>query len=546
MSSRLSFLGALLLSFGNSVFAPAAVAKDYFLTIGGGYDATGNQISLEKNILFQQSILAAQRPDNPPYEVFFADGNNPHPDVQCRDPKFEETCPVARRLLAEVLGDVDEMDLIYRTNEIPNLQGPSNLKAVRDRFRQVAGEVKAGDRVIIYVTGHGGRAKGTERRGRRASTPPSNPYNTSFYFWNTEAVTAAEFTQWLDRFPRDAEVVLVMVQCYAGGFSHTIFNLADAGKGLSDHARCGFFAQVHDRGAAGCTPDANEADYQEYSSYFWGALAGKSRVGQALESADYDKSGQVSFAEAHAYAMIESDTIDVPVRTSGALLRKFSQIGKPANKSNADKSPPDAGVDAAFADMKGPISALAAAVHADRRAILEKLPARLALGLRPTVEDVQKRLRDVKQKISGANEKLASATRARQNALKNVRTNVYKHWPELRHQYTPLAIELVTTRADEFSQHIQSLPDYKLLCESKQKEETLSKSHLQLEREKACCERLLETCEDAVLAANLPRVASEEIVSRYEQLLAIEEGTLRGPSSGPRPQNRTTASAEKK
>lgn len=520
MFNRSLFASLLILSLGQLNLAPPAAAKDYFLTIGGGYDTTGNQISLEKNILFQQSILAAQRPDNPLYKVWFADGNDPLPDVQCRDPKFEENSPVASRLLAEVLGDEDAMDLFYRTNEIPNLQGPSDLKTVRDRFRAVAEDVKAGDRVIIYVAGHGGRAKGTERRGRRASTPPTNPYNTSFYFWNTQAVTASEFTSWLNRFPKDAEVVLVMVQCYAGGFSHTIFNDADAAKGLSDHARCGFFAQVHDRGAAGCTPDANEADYEEYSSYFWGALAGQSRVGQALDSADYDRNGVVSFAEAHAYAMIESDTIDVPVRTSGALLRKFSRVGKPDKKDLDDDAE-------TYADLKGPIAALLPAVHADRRAILEKLPARLGLGVQPTIEDVEKRLRDVKDKIKAANEKLASATRARQNSLKNVKADLYKNWPELRHQYPPLAIELATTRADEFATHIQALPDYRMLCESKEREAKQSKAVLQLEREKACCERLLETCEDAVLAANLPRVATEDIVERYEQILAMEEGALK-------------------
>ena len=123
-----------------------------------------------------------------------------------------------------------------------------------------------------------------------------------------------------------------MVQCYAGGFAHTIFDKADANAGLSTSDRCGFFAQVHDRGAAGCTPDANDADYEEYSSYFWVALAGKSRVGKAVDTADYDKNGQVSFAEAHAYAMIESDTIDVPVRTSGVLLRQYSELGKPTRE----------------------------------------------------------------------------------------------------------------------------------------------------------------------------------------------------------------------
>src|SRR3954454_20151785 len=124
-------IAALLVSaWGCLNNGPPAPAKDYFVTIGGGYDVTGNQLSLERNVLFQQSVLAAKRPDHPPYEVWFADGSDPHPDVQCRDPKFESNCPLARRLLAELLGDADGMDLVYRTNEIPQLTGPSDLKAV--------------------------------------------------------------------------------------------------------------------------------------------------------------------------------------------------------------------------------------------------------------------------------------------------------------------------------------------------------------------------------------------------------------------------------
>ena len=54
---------------------------------------------------------------------------------------------------------------------------------------------------------------------------------------------------------------------------------------------------------------------------------------------------------------------------------------------------------------------------------------------------------------------------------------------------------------------------------------------LQAERESARLERLLHTCEDAVLAENLSRVASPEIVKRYQRVLSMEEGTL-ADSSG--------------
>jgi hypothetical protein len=535
MFQRLVFLAAFAgFVSGCSNGDPNAPAKDYFLTIGGGYDVTGNQLSLERNVLFQRSVLDAKRPDKPPYEVWFADGTDPHPDVQCRDPKFEENTPLARRLLAELLGDSDAMDLVYRTNEIPKLSGPSELKQVKDRFRKLASEVKSGDRVVIYVTAHGGRAESTRSNNRRRGVGgrAANPYNTSFYFWNTEPVTASEFDSWLDRFPRDVEVVLVMVQCYAGGFAHTIFQDADAKKGLANYARCGFFAQQHDRAAAGCTPDANEADYEEYSSYFWGALAGKARDGKTAVAADYDGNGQVSFAEAHAYAIIECDTIDVPVRTSGALLKQYSELGKPSKKPAAAAAADTATADdAEYADMRGPIADLLAACHPDRRAILEQLPKKLGLGERATVEDVQEKLQEIDGKISAADAKVAAATRARRSALRSLKGEIYKTWPELRTEYAPLAVELVTDRADDFVRRIQSMPDYSEFVSAKKREQELSSASMQLEREKACCERLLQTCEEAALAANLPRVAAPEIVKRYEQLLAMEEESLASSST---------------
>jgi len=498
-----------------------ADAKDYFLTIGGGYDPSGNQISLEKNVLFQQSVLAAKRPDKPTLEVWFSDGSDPRPDVQCRDPRFEEHVPAARKMLVEILGDANEADLYYRNHEVPGLKGPSMLSGVKERFADLAREVRSGDRVIVYVAGHGGPAQRAGRR-RRAERGTPNEFNTSFYFWNRETVTAADFTSWLDRFPRDTQVVLVMVQCYAGGFAHTIFDKADANAGLSPSDRCGFFAQLHDRGAAGCTPDANEADYQEYSSFFWGALAGKSRGGEAVDSADYDKNGEVSFAEAHAFAIIESDTIDVPVCTSGALLRKYSVLSKPREKPKSEV----VAIDGEYVEVSGPIAKLAAASRPDQRAILEQLSTKLGLGDLATVEDAKKRLKQIERRLDDADSDLSAATRARKAALKAAAHELRQTWPELRAQYAPLAIELATERAQEFVAHIEKMPEYRALLAAKEKEAGLTDASMKLEREKARCERLMQACEYAVLAANLPRVATPEIVSRYERLITMEEGAL--------------------
>lgn len=529
MLNRQSFWRMMLATSASLlVFGTSAFAKDYFLTIGGGYETSANQLSLERNVIFQQSVLAAERPDRPSYDVWFADGKDPHPDLQCRDPKFEDNCPLARRLLAELLGDADSADLVYRNNEVPNLTGPADLKQVKQHFTDLATEVKAGDRVIIYVAAHGGKAR---RRGRRDNQSKPNPYNTTVYFWNNEQLTASDFAGWLDRFPKDAQVVLVMVQCYAGGFAHTIFDHADSTAGLSDHARCGFFAQLYDRSAAGCTPDANEADFEEYSGCFWGALAGKSRDGKVIADADFDKNGQISFAEAHSYAVIQSDTIDVPVRTSEALLKQYSKLGDTTTaKGSAKKDGASKSDEPNLVALSGSLETLADGCRPDQRAVIEQLTAKLEMKTTATVEDVQQKLRQAEDKLDSANSKSNTATRTRRSALKAVQNEIYENWPELQTEWAPLAVDLATDRADEFVSRVQKLPDYATLGYAKKREAELIKASMQLERDKARVERLLRACETAALAANLAKVAKPEIVERYEALLRMEEGGLADPS----------------
>src|SRR5690606_7292345 len=96
---------------------------------------------------------------------------------------------------------------------------------------------------------------------------------------------------------------------------------------------------VHDRPAAGCTSEAREASYQEYSTFFWAALGGKTRTGESIERPDYDGDGCTSLAEAHAYTVIESDTLDIPNCTSDQLLRRYSRLGARRDGQEGDSKP---------------------------------------------------------------------------------------------------------------------------------------------------------------------------------------------------------------
>jgi hypothetical protein len=507
-----------------------AAAKDFFLTIGGGPRPDNNQVSLERNVLFHQEVLAARRPDRPAYELYFADGKSGNRDLQYRVPDFKTTCPPAGRILAEVLGDAASMDLFYRAHSLDQPSGPADPQLLRRRLRDLAKELQPGDRLFLYATAHGGPAKKSDDKAKVADKEkgpekdrPADPqvFNTSLYCWNTTSITASEFADWLDGLDPEVSVMLVMVQCYSGGFAQTIFNGADAERGLAPHARFGFFAQVHDRPAAGCTPDIDQADYQEYSSFFWAALAGRTRAGGPITSADYDDDESVSFAEAHAYAVLESDTIDVPVRTTDVLLRTFSDRGS----DNADKKPEQNGTKATLLKLAGPLAGLLDKARPEERAIIAGLSKRLALE-DPTIESLRTTIEQHGKDIKATADRLASAKRATRRAKDRAQQDFYDTWPELRKPYSPLAVDLLSKQAEEFVRRVEKLPSYIALREALDREVAIDKEHLDLERQRAKVERLLRTAENIVLAANLPHVATPEIVARHEKLRRLEESTL--------------------
>jgi len=250
-------------------------------------------------------------------------------------------------------------------------------------------------------------------------------------------------------------------------------------------------------------------------------LAGRTRAGAPITSADYDKDGTVSFAEAHAYAVLESDTIDVPVRTTDVLLRTFSERGS----DNADKKPDDNGTKTNLLKLAGPLAGLLDKATPEERAILVGLTKRLALE-DPTVESLRTKVEQHDKVIKAAAERLASANRTTRRAKERAQQDLYDTWPELRKSYSPLAVDLLTKQAEEFVSRVEKLPSYAALRAALEREAAIDREHLDLERQRAKVERLLRTAENIVLATNLPQVASPEIVSRHEKLRRLEESTL--------------------
>ncbi len=258
--------------------------KTNFLAFGGGPAPSANEIAIEKNILYFQRTLSAMGYNPSQASTFFANGNDGQATVRYLDSSGQQQ---------------------FKVPQIPNLNGASTMANLERSIQDLSKNPKS---IFLYFTGHG-------------IPNPEDIDNNAFLLWNKELLTVQQFATMLDSLPDQTPVVTMMSQCFAGSFANLIYQGGDPKRPVALQTRCGFFATVKTRPSVGCTPAVNEADYRDYSSSFFAGLSGRSRTGQPVSSADYNKDGRVSYAEAHAFAKVDEKTTDWPISTSEAWLQ---------------------------------------------------------------------------------------------------------------------------------------------------------------------------------------------------------------------------------
>ena len=480
------------------------MAKDVFLTIGGGYSPSGNQASLEKNVMFFQRVIDRQSAEQPSHSVFFADGDHPRKDLQVKD---IDAVPKANRLMAEFFGSTRNLGVQYRNHNIPGIRGPSNETEIRKWFSSTGAEMQSGDRLILYVAAHGSGSRKGEKE-----------YKSTILLWNGQRLDVRELVDLLDGLPQGVEFTTVMVQCHAGGFSRLLYNDGDPKKGLSSRLRCGFFATVHDRPAAGCTPEINEANYVEYSSYFWEAISGIDRLGNPIDQPDYNGDGKIGFDEAHAYTILTSHTIDLPIKTSGEFLRQHSRMG------DADQ--------AELLSADQPLDELLRLASPADHAVLDGLAVELDLSKASPIQDAEKKL---KSQSSTGRSGSRSRSRSRSSTplerlRREIATEIQRRWPELVNTLNPKAIELLTSRSEEFVRAIEEHRKYSDYQAEKDRRSSISSPG----KARVRFERFIRTAENVILAENLRRLDDQALIERYEATLAAESGALFASPGEPR------------
>ncbi len=497
------------------------------LILGGGYSASGNEVSLESNVRYLHRQKNEIGLSNFKTRTLFSDGVDSTRDIKYKDPSF--SVPEPNLILAEIFGSTRGIYNQYRNHRL-KADGMSSIKEFDDWLKDVNASSKRTSN-LIYFTGHGGKGE------------KKTPQNTTAYLWNNYKFRVSDFTKKLDTLPSDQTFILVMVQCYSGGFANFIFREGDSKKGLHPQVRAGFFATVHDRVAAGCTPDIREENYQEYSTHFWEALCGESRIGKKIQKPDFNGDGSTSLTEAHAYVVIHSNTIDIPIKTSDVFLRRFSSFDPPkeedalnkiiknakdllsgtdSNSSKREDSPND------WIFRKDPISKILLSASPESKAIIQTLAQRLSIQDEEVFEKAENKIKEIKKR----REELAKAKREKEEEkkkLKNkIKTRLLKEWPELGNIQHP-AVDLL--KQPEGSSKIITLAnqdnewsDYK-----KRRDESaqIENKRFKLEKTQVLAMRLTHEIENVVLRVALPKINSPDIIERYTLIEELEKTILR-------------------
>ena len=279
------------------------------LLVGGGPDREDNTAQIEEHLRFVTSLVPVSRGR----VVLFADGKAGSRDLSYTD---ESQLTAGQRALDVLLpNDGLGAKVETRTPRLGTaLDGPARLGAIDKGMRRLAGmSGPDGPPVLLYFAGHGSQS---ERKDGESL----------YSLWGDEDLDAGTLLGEMDELPPRVRVTVVMAQCFSGGFGNMMFKDANGDGGMNERLMTGFFAAESDREAAGCGTDTGSPLYQDFSSYFFGALSGRDKLGNVVEGADYDGDGKVSCYEAMCYAMIHDESIDTPVCTSMLYLRRFANV----------------------------------------------------------------------------------------------------------------------------------------------------------------------------------------------------------------------------
>ncbi|HLF12158.1 MAG TPA: hypothetical protein VJA26_13165, partial [Gammaproteobacteria bacterium] len=260
-----------------TVAAAPVMAETRVSLIGGGNTVDDSQVQIEANVGWLQTIF---RERDIEARTYFGAGNTGEPDVA-------------------YLARPDESGVRYRPHRLPDVSGSTRRPELTEALRRDLGSLPAGDDALVIFNGHGGIDSADTRKNY-------------LKLWGDGRMTVSDLESLLDAAPREARVRFVMAQCYSGAFAGLVYDDPQTASGFQGN-RCGFMSEAADRLAEGCGLSLEETEFRDYTTYFFAALAGRTRAGEPIEQDVVDRGGDgaVSFRESHFYALLNAHSSDL-------------------------------------------------------------------------------------------------------------------------------------------------------------------------------------------------------------------------------------------
>jgi hypothetical protein len=457
-----------------------------WILAGGGPTPELNQVQLEQDLALAQAIFA---PSGAGLTLFA--GGPSSMAVQVLD---EEDPDRLRAELASLLDPRGGRESRYRRTTL-RAHGDASATSILDALERALG---AGDAPLtVYLAGHGDWGEA--------------PVENRFLTWGADELHVGDLARVLDEGPWRRPARLVITSCFSGGFAEIAFASADPAQGAAQTPRCGFFATVWDRPAAGCDPNPDRGAQEGYGIHFLNALRSQDRESRlvALGEIDIDGDGTISLLEAHTRARIVSGSIDIPTTTSERFLREVA--GSLPELRPADRAP-RAGDAGRAAEIELP----------EERRTIEGLRARLGLA---DAEEARARLEQLDTDLEARGAELDEAEEALALAEEDLAAALLHRWPLLEdpwHAGFASALEANRAEIDAFLKESELAARRTAALAERDR---IDEQHEQLLVESAPLERLVRALDTVELAGRL-RARGGEDWERYEAFLACERGSL--------------------
>jgi hypothetical protein len=474
---------ACLLALAVAAPAPAA---DHFLLVGGGPTPQESQVSIENNVVWIEAEMT--RRSFTSCQTLFASGASGRPDVVLHSPN---DAAVARWLpLARLHGVQGPGASIYRPGLVAPRGGAATAERVGAELRRALSSLGPGDGLFLVYSGHG-------------SEEPADTSRNALRLWGESRLDVRTFTDILGSAPPAATVRYLFPQCHSGAFARSILKRAAApASGAVAANRCGFFSVADDRIAEGCTPSVDAGDYRDYSTFFFAALSGRTRAGEALSrDPDDDRDGRVSLLEAHAYAFTEGLSTDLPRTTSEYFLelwepwylRWHTFVGVSSENHYFQ--------------------------------LARRLGERLGLdtsGAARLSRQAAARRGDVERRIEGVEASLRRSKQEEAPLREALLQDFEREWPNATHAHSAAYVRFVESEAPEAIEWLRRRPEFSNLTRLQEGIAAFELDALALHREAASFDRVRRALRLATILEHFEGTASDEERRAYERLRLCE------------------------